>query len=52
MQDFRNFDYTVTPQTLKDMLESGYQGNITVIINGEYYDLKDDFTKNQEGPKS
>lgn len=46
MQDFRHYDYTITPEALKKMLESGYK-NITVIINGEYYDLKED----KEGDK-
>ena len=41
MQDFRHFDYTITPEQLKDLLEQGFD-NITVIINGEYYDLKAD----------
>jgi hypothetical protein len=44
MQDFRHLDYTTTPETLRDLLDQGFK-NITVIINGEYYDLRPDYEK-------
>ena len=44
MQDFRHFDYVITPSGLIKALETGQ--DISVIINGEYYDLKEE--KEQE----
>ena len=38
MQDFRHFDYVITPSGLIKALEAGQ--DISVVINGEYYDLK------------
>lgn len=40
MQDFRHFDYVITPSGLIKALEAGQ--DISVIINGEYYDLKEE----------
>ena len=39
MQDFRTYDYTITPARLQDI--AGMM-EVTIIINGEYYDLKPD----------
>lgn len=38
MQDFTRYDYTITPAQLADLLQAG-KLSITVIINGEYYNL-------------
>lgn len=40
MQDFKHFDYVITPSGLIKALETGQ--DISVIINGEYYELKGD----------
>jgi hypothetical protein len=40
MQDFRHFDYVITPSRLIKALETGQ--DISVIINGEFYDFKED----------
>jgi hypothetical protein len=39
MQDFRSYNYTLTPAQLLALAESA-PDKITVIINGEYYDIK------------
>lgn len=38
MQDFTKYDFTLTVDDLKRIIADGE--NVTVIINGEYYDLK------------
>lgn len=40
MQNFRHFDYVITPSGIIKALEQGQ--DISVIINGEYYDVKQD----------
>ena len=37
MQNCREYNYTVTPTQIAEILRT--YGNITVIINGEYYDV-------------
>ena len=44
MQDFNNYDYKITIDQLKAI--SDIVNNITVIINGEYYDLISDSGNN------
>lgn len=39
MQNFRSYNYTLTPAQLLALAESA-PDKITVIINGEYYDIK------------
>lgn len=39
MQDFGSYNYTLTPAQLLALAESA-PDKITVIINGEYYDIK------------
>lgn len=38
MQDFKRYNYTLTPEDIKTALETGQ--HVTVIINGEYYDIE------------
>lgn len=43
MQDFRTYDYQISIENLEDtareVIKHGY--NVTIIINGEYYDVID-----------
>ena len=39
MQDFRTYDYTITPARLQELAG---KMEVTIIINGEYYTLKPD----------
>ena len=38
MQDFMRYDFTLTVDNLKRIVDDGEE--VTVIINGEFYDLK------------
>lgn len=44
MQDFRKYDFTLTIDRLKE-IQAEYDGPILVVINGEYYELKNDNEK-------
>lgn len=51
MQDFTEYSYTVRldelEKTVKEAVQGGYR--VTVIINGEYYDI--DMDKAEKGQK-
>lgn len=38
MQDFKQFDFTITPEELTKAAET--MSDIVIIINGEFYTLK------------
>lgn len=40
MQDFTRYDYTITPEEIA-ALPDEYKKNVIIIINGEYYTLKE-----------
>lgn len=44
MQDFRRYSYTIEidklEETAREVIKAGY--SVTVIINGEYYEVTDD----------
>lgn len=39
LQEYKRYDFTVTIEKLKE-IQKEYDGEITVIINGMYYELK------------
>ena len=47
MQDFKLYDYKITLDGIRKAAEAGQP--VTVIINGEYYDLTPD--RNQEATR-
>lgn len=51
MQDFTEYSYSIDidklEQTVKEAMRGGYR--VTVIINGEYYDIKDKAEKAGKG---
>lgn len=50
MQDFRSYNYTITPAQLLALAESA-PDKITVVINGEYYDIKPEAEANRNQRK-
>lgn len=37
MQDFRNYDFTLTVKDIEKLVKDGL--DVVVIVNGEYYDI-------------
>jgi len=50
MQDFRSYSYTIEidklEETAREVIKAGY--SVTVIINGEYYEVTDDSPAEKE----
>lgn len=38
MQDFRNYDFTLTVKDLEKIVNDGLE-SVVVIVNGEYYEV-------------
>ena len=45
MQDFRNYDFTLTVKDLEKIINDGLE--VVAIINGEYYDMVKERTENE-----